>query len=95
MLQNFYQWRVGGCWYNVSQCPNALYGRVQKAWYLKVEEKVRGILMKLWEIFEDTVVKRKYNKILADGAGKGADGFLTAWDAISGRIAVFDTPLIY
>ena len=63
MLQNFYRWRVGGFWYNVSQCSNALYGRVQKAWYLKVEEKVRGILMKLWEIFEDTVVLN--NRILS------------------------------
>ena len=56
MLQNFYRWRVGGCWYNFCQCPNALYGRVQKTWYLKVEEKVRGILMKLWKIFVDAVV---------------------------------------
>ena len=63
MLQNFHRWRVGGFWYNVCQCPNALYGRVQKAWYLKVEEKVRGILMKLWEVFEDTVVLN--NRILS------------------------------
>ena len=62
MLQNFHRWRVGGCGYNVCQCPNALYERVQKAWYLKVEEKVRGILMKR-EIFEDTVVLN--NRILS------------------------------
>ena len=68
------------------QCPNALYGQVRKAWYLKVKEKLRGISMQLWEIFTDTVVLK--NGMLADGEGQGVDGLLTAWDATSGRIPI-------
>ena len=71
------------------QCPNVLYGQVRKAWYLKVKEKLRGISMKLWEVFTDTVVLK--NGMLADGEGQGADGLLTAWDATSGRIPILWT----
>ena len=71
------------------QCPNALYGQVRKAWYLKVKEKLRGISMKLWEVFTDTVVLK--NGMLADGAGQGADELMAAWDATSGRIPILWT----
>ena len=71
----------------VCRCPNALYGQVRKAWYLKVKEKLRGISMELWEVFVDTVVLK--NGMLANGEGKGANGLLKAWDAISGRIHIY------
>ena len=74
------------------QCPNALYGQLRKAWYLKVKEKLRGISMKLWEVFTDALVLK--NGMLADGEGQGVDGFLTAWDATSGRIHVFWTKTV-
>ena len=45
--------------------------------------------MKLWEVFVDTVVLK--NGMLANGEGQGADGFLEAWDATSGRIPILWT----
>ena len=66
-------------------CANAQMSSMDKcgkAWYLKVKEKLRGISMKLWEVFTDTVVLK--NGMLADGEGQGADGLLTAWSSLQG-----------
>lgn len=50
------------------------------------KEKVRGMSMKLWEVFVDTVVLK--NGMSADGEGQGADGLLTALGTTSGRIPI-------
>ena len=60
------------------RCPNDLYGKIRTALYLKVKEKLRGMSIKLWDVFVGTVVLK--NGMLANGEGQGADGLLTAWD---------------
>jgi len=37
------------------QRRNDLYAQVRKAWYKKVIERVKGMSMKLWEVFVSTV----------------------------------------
>ena len=71
------------------RCPNDLYGKIRTVWYLKVKEKLRGMSIKLWDVFVGTVVLK--NGMLANGEGQGADGLLTAWDATSGRIPILWT----
>ena len=56
------------------RCPNDLYGKIRTAWYLKVKEKLRGMSIKLWDVFVGTVVLK--NGMLANGEGQGADGML-------------------
>ena len=68
------------------RCPNDLYGQVKTAWYLKVKEKIRGMSMKLREVFVDTVVLK--NGMFANGEGRGADELLRVRDATSGRIPI-------
>lgn len=40
------------------QYSNDLYGQVRRAWYTKVKERVKGMSMKLWEVFVDTAYER-------------------------------------
>ena len=51
-----------------------------------VKEKLRGMSMKLRDVFVGTVVLK--NGMLANGEGQGADGLLTARDATSGSIPI-------
>ena len=70
----------------VGQCSNDLYLQVRKDWYKKISDRIRNMQMELWEALISTV-ERKHG-ILADGDDKSLDGFLTAWDATSGRIPI-------
>lgn len=67
-------------------CPNDLYAQVRKAWYKKVIERVKGMSMKLWEVFVSTAAVKQ--GMLVDGDGQGVDGLSTAWDPTSGIIPI-------
>ena len=53
---------------------------------LKVKEKLRGMLMALWNICADTVVLK--NGMIADEAGQSVDRLQMALDATSGRFHI-------